>query len=454
MSTLITKGALLISAIIATFSANAQQSVLDGYVQEAFQSNKGLKDQYIQLDKSLYALKEAKTLFSPDVSLLSSYVKSGGGRTIDLPLGDMMNPVYSTLNQLTNSHNFSTLSNEKFQLNPDNFLDTKLRTSMPLINAEIYYNQQIKQEQLSQQQAAVNVFKRQLVQDVKAAYFQYYQACQAVAIYHSALSLINENIRINESLVRNGVRNNTALYRSRTEKEKTEASINEATNTRENAKAYFNFLLNKNLQDSIQLDSNLLEVPAAQVYSADINGREELQQYKHAVSALQLNTKLQRSYLVPKLNTFLDLGTQGAPERFDNTTRYYFFGVNLEWNIFNFHKSRYRIKQAETSMQSVSMMASQTEDQLRLQLQQARNTYGTAIRNYSSAKSQLDFAERYYRDQLKIYKEGQLLYLELLDAQNQLTQARLQTSVTQAAVQTAFAGVERAQASYPINNNK
>ncbi|RAJ82047.1 outer membrane protein TolC [Chitinophaga dinghuensis] len=454
MFTFFTKGALLIGFITSTIAVQAQQTVLDDYIQQAFNSNKGLKEQHMQLDKALYALKEAKSLFGPDVTFLASYIKSQGGRTIDLPLGDLLNPVYGSLNQLTGSH-FPMLANQNFQLNPDNFLDAKVRTSMPLINAEIYYNQQIKKEQISQQQAAENVYKRQLVQDVKTAYYQYYQSVQAVAIYNSALGLINENIRINESMVRNGIRNNTALYRSKTEKEKTDAAINQAENVRENAKAYFNFLLNRNLGDSITLDSTLLSQPASGALAyGDINNREELQQYKHAISAYELNTKLQRAYIIPKLSTFLDLGSQGAPTKFDNTTRYYMFGFNLEWNLFTFHKSKYRIRQAETNVAAINIAASQTQDQLQLQLQQARNNYATAIRNFSAAKTQLDFAERYYRDQLKVYKEGQLLYLELLDAQNQLTQARLQTAVTQAGVQTAFAAVERAQASYNIDINK
>lgn len=220
MYTSITKGALLICLLTSAFRSFAQHTVLDQYIQTAFQSNKGLKEQHFQLNKAMTALQEASSLFGPNVAFLGSYTKASGGRTIDIPIGDIMNPVYGTLNQLTNSHNFKSLSNVSEQLNPDNFYDAKFRASLPLINAEIYYNQKIKREQITQQQAALNVYKRELVRDIKTAYYRYYQSSQAVAIYNTALALINENIRINESMVRNGIRNNTALYRSQTEKEK------------------------------------------------------------------------------------------------------------------------------------------------------------------------------------------------------------------------------------------
>ena len=290
------------------------------------------------------------------------------------------------------------------------------------------------------------------MRDIKTAYYQYYQAAQSVAIYNNALSLIKENIRINESMVRNGVRNNTALYRAQTEKEKTDADIKKAMNARQNSKAYFNFLLNRGLEEDIRLDSTLLLMPE-HLPGMDINGREELAQYKSATNAYRLNEQLQRSYLVPKLSTFIDLGSQGMGASFNKDTRYYLFGINLEWNIFSSHKYKYKIQQAANDVQTISNTAAQTTDALRLQLYQAVNDYQTAVLNFRTAQSQLSFAERYYRYQMKVYKEGQLLYIELLDAQNQLTQAQLQTAVAQASVQTAYAVVERTQASYNINNN-
>lgn len=453
MYTLVKKGSMLTASLAVSITSFAQRNVLDDYIQQAFHNNKGLKSQQFELTQSMLALQEAKSLFGPNVAVLGSYTKSKGGRTIDFPIGDIMNPVYNSLNQLTNSHQFKSLDNVSVQLNPDNFYDAKVRASLPLINAEIYYNQKIKQEQISQQQAALNVYKRELVKDIKTAYFQYYQVYQSVDIYRNAMLLINENIRINESMVRNGIRNNTALYRAKTEQEKITADINQAENNRRNAKAYFNFLLNRELDADIQLDSTLLNT-RAYLPGNDISGREELQQYKSATKALQLNEKMQRSYLVPKLNTFIDLGSQGTFAAFNRDTRYYLFGVNLEWNIFSSNKQKYRIQQANNQVLQVKNDADKTADALQLQLYQSIQDYQTAIANLAAAKSQLSFSEKYYRDQLKVYKEGQLLYLELLDAQNQLTQSQLKHTMALAAVQTAYANVERTQAAYDISEHQ
>ena len=92
---------------------------LENYINTAFDNNQGLTSQQLQLEKSLYALKEAHALFLPNISFGASYSKADGGRTIDLPLGDLLNPVYKSLNQLTGSTKFPDLQNKSVLLNSE-----------------------------------------------------------------------------------------------------------------------------------------------------------------------------------------------------------------------------------------------------------------------------------------------------------------------------------------------
>ena len=456
MSTLFTKGmAFIVVVVLLTHNTKAysQSATLDNYIGEAFKNNENIHIQHLQLDKALYALKEAGTLFLPNISLLGTYTKAAGGRTIDLPIGDLLNPVYSSLNTLTASHSFPQVQNQSILLNPDNFYDTKFRTTLPLIDAELYYNRKIKNEQVSMQQASLNVYKRELVKSIKNAYYQCYEADKAITIYTNALVMVTENIRINESLLKNGVKNNTALTRAQTEKQKTETLITQARNNKKNAEAYFNFLLNKPLNSDIIIDTTLFTNDAFTTTTTDdITGREEFTQLNKAISALTWNEQMQRAYLVPKLNTFLDLGSQGFNFKYDNKTQYYMFGLNLQWDLFAAGRNNYKIKQAKADVNMLKAQYNQTDQALQLQMEQSRNNYNTAISAFNTARTQLTLAEKYYTDQLRVYKEGQLLYIELLDALNQLTDARLNLAVARANVLTAIAETERNTATYPINN--
>ena len=433
--------------------AQQQSRQLDDYISLAFEQNQGLKQQNFDLEKSLFALKEAKAMYLPTVSMLGSYTKSAGGRTIDVPVGDLVNPIYSALNQLTSSSKYPQVANQSFLLNPDNFYDVKLRTSLPLINAEIRYNKLIKQQLISSQQAAVNVYKRALVKDIKTAYYHYFQALKGVEAYRSALLLIDENIRVNTSLLKNGVRNGTALLRAQTEQEKTNAALINAQRNVDNASAYFNFLLNRPLKETILIDSaaiaNVLVVPDT---TTGIGGREELKQLNSLKEANNLDYKLQRSNLIPKLSTFIDLGSQGMDFKVNDKTRYYLWGVNLQWDIFTGGKNKFRAAQAQSNIKANTAKIDETEQSFKLQLVQAHNNYKAAKAACTSAISGLSFAGKYYRDQLKAYRAGQLLYLELIDAQDQLTSAKLRMADTQADLQITLAELERGQATYPLNN--
>ena len=97
---------LLVALFIVTVHPLSAQNRLDEYIREGLASNQSIKQQTFILDKNMYALKEAKSMFLPDVSFLTTYTKADGGRTIDFPTGDLLNGAYATLNQLTGTNSF------------------------------------------------------------------------------------------------------------------------------------------------------------------------------------------------------------------------------------------------------------------------------------------------------------------------------------------------------------
>jgi hypothetical protein len=141
---------IVIASLFVSSSTNAQD-IPQQYIDEALNNNLVLKEKKVSLDKCLVALKEARSLFLPTAWFETQYTVAKGGRSIDIPVGDLLNPVYKTLNQLTATNHFPTVSNTSEQLLPNNFYDARIRTTMPLINPEIRINRDIKQQQISLQ---------------------------------------------------------------------------------------------------------------------------------------------------------------------------------------------------------------------------------------------------------------------------------------------------------------
>lgn len=422
------------------------QSKLDGYIEVGLKNNEVIKQHNFDINKSMYALKEARSLFYPTVSLNGSYTKAEGGRTIDIPIGDMLNPVYNTLNQITNSNAFPTLENQSVLINPDNFYDAKIHTTMPLLNFEIIYNKRIKNQQTSLQKIELEIYQRELVKEIKIAYYKYLQSVEGIKIYQDALALVKENQRVNKSLFKNEKINRTAVLRSDNEVIRIQANLETAKQNSNNAQSYFNFLLNEKLDAVIEVDEN--ETPPIDAVSENTQNREELQKLTQAKEINDNVSKLTQSYWFPKVNGFADFGIQDFDFEVNKQSRYYFAGVGLEWNIFSGNKNKFKLKQTEEDDKKISSQIDNVKQQLLLQFQVSQNNLKSALEQFYADKNQKESAKKYNEDITKLYKEGQAIYIELLDAQNQWVNAQLNTNIALYNSWIAFAELERANATF------
>src|SRR3546814_20475137 len=78
--------------------------------------------------KAMLGLETSKSFYLPSVSFQTAYSTANGGRNIPLPLGDLLNEAYATLNQLTGTQRFPQLQNESINFLPYNYYDAKIRT--------------------------------------------------------------------------------------------------------------------------------------------------------------------------------------------------------------------------------------------------------------------------------------------------------------------------------------
>ncbi len=245
----------LISMIIVSLlksNVSIAQSTLDGYIQEGLESNLLLKQKHISLEQANYSLKEANSYFLPSINFSAGYTHGQGGRSIDLPIGDLLNPVYGTLNELMSSDAFPQIENVKQTFFPNNFYDAHVRTSIPILNTDLNGNKSIQHGQVALKNHEIKIYQRELIKNIKIAYFNYMNALEAKKIFESALDLVQQNVKVNQSLLQNGKGLPAAVLRAQSEHENVRAQLNDAENNVKNAQNYFNFLLNKELSSPIE----------------------------------------------------------------------------------------------------------------------------------------------------------------------------------------------------------
>ena len=429
----------------------ASQQIPEQYISEGLNNNLVLQEKKVTFDKSLVSLKEAKSLFLPTTWLEGQYSLAQGGRSIDIPVGDLVNPVYKTLNQLTGTNSFPTIKNVSEQLLPNNFYDLRLKTTMPIINPDLKYNREIRQEQNQLQQNEIDIYKRELVKEIKIAYYNFLQSTKAILIYQNALEVVNQNLRVNQSLLANGKGLPAYVSRSESEVKQVESQLQNAINTKLNAKAYFNFLLNKPLTDSIIIaepgDAPLNSDLFVNI-EPDIKNREELSSWKIATNINDLTQHMNRAYKTPRLNAFVDLASQGYKFKVDNKSIFYLAGLQLQVPIFSGKRNLYKIEQTQLDAKAISLNKNETEQQLELSAFTSRNNAITAYNTYNASIKQEESARQYFKLIDRGFKEGVNSFIEYLDARNQLTNAQIQANINQYKVLIALADYERQTSSY------
>jgi outer membrane protein TolC len=363
-----------------------------------------------------------------------------------------LNPVYTSLNQVTQSDAFPHVENVKQNFFPKDFYDARVRTSVPLINTDLYVNRTIQSQQVMLKQYELDAYKRQLVLDIKTAYYSHVAAEAAVKIYKSALALVNKNVEINESLLRNGKSLPATVLRSRSEAERVKADLNSSRNQVRNARQYLNFLVNRDLDHEVNTSSSLENIAFLTDSSGMVTNREEIQMLRVQQAINESSLRMTRLSRLPKVNAFLDVGTQASGWKYNEDSRYYLVGVQFSVPIFQGFRNNINIRQNKLEIQKTEQQFNNTSRQLELAATHASNQLQTTIQNYQAAQEQLKSAQSYFHLIEKGYQEGVNSLIEFLDARNQFTNSQLQLNLRQLEVLTAQARVERETASYSFQN--
>ncbi|MCB9320271.1 MAG: TolC family protein [Lewinellaceae bacterium] len=417
------------SALIATCWANNQQ----------------LKAHDFQLRQAEAALKEAQGLYLPNLSFGTQYTLAAGGRAIDFPVGDLLNPVYSTLNQITGSQQFQSLENQSIQFLPNNFYDARFRVQQVLFNPDLAINRALKSAQIDLKQLEIKAYKRELSKEVMNAYFQWRQADQAISIFQEADTLLVEAARTTQSMLRNGIALPSALSRIESEQASLKAQQIDAAANEENAWAYLTYLLGTN-EERVNIILDMPDLPDSM--SNPSGAREELAQLDQAIAMQQLAFEKEDRFYQPRLGAQLDIGSQA----FDfNWAPYALLGVSLTWNIYDGKQHRYRQEQAQAAVDARIQQKAFANDQIELQKKVAANNLRSAILQAKTFQPRIRATEKAYREVYRKYQEGTANYLELLDARTQITQARIANSLARFMAWSKWADYIYAAASYPID---
>ena len=430
-------------------------AVIDEYVREGLKSNLGLRAQSLEVERSVAALDEARARYFPEVGLAARYTRAEGGRTIELPLGQALNPAYQTLNDLLVAQGqqpqFPVVQDETIAFLREREQDTHVSLRMPLLQPAIPAAVRAQRELLGASEYAHVALARRLKRDITVGYLNWLSAVRTRGIVDASVSLLNENLRVNDSLFRNGKITQDQVLRARAELLAVTQQSREAQNLASQAQSYLNFLLNRPLDTALENAEVAADVAArtqalADLRSAALANRPELAEVAHLARASEAQEKLARAERWPTLSLGADGGIQGEEYEFGRGSNYATVSLLLNWTFFDGGARRAAVRQANAQARRTATQRDELTQQVQLEVQQSLDRLNTSADSLATADARADAARAAFRIASRKRDEGTISQVEFIDARSSLTGAELNLNVTRFAVLARQAELDYATA--------
>ncbi|NQX84744.1 MAG: TolC family protein [Flavobacteriaceae bacterium] len=264
--------------------------------------------------------------------------------------------------------------------------------------------------------------------------------------------LAEENIKIlerNKAVLQKNLDETTTIYNNGLEEEESveqlqitlaevKSSLNNTTRLKTLSYQMLNVTLGRDINAITTLSDNLDALTLKNIDLKLIASKNDVKNtidYKIAANdtrSKELLLKLEKSKSLPTLNAFINGGYNGNNDQFkflDNTQQWFgssLIGVTMNVPIFSSFGRSAATQRARINLEKSKHTLSESEQKLKLQIEQAKSNYQFAIEDYDNKKESLALAERIEAKNQTKFFEGIASSFELRQAQMQLYSSQQQ----------------------------
>ncbi|MBU3822186.1 TolC family protein [Flavobacteriaceae bacterium XHP0103] len=273
---------------------------------------------------------------------------------------------------------------------------------------------------------------------------------EAETILQRNVEVLKKNLSDIEAMYNNGLEEEESVEQLQITLSGVESNLNNIRRLKKIAYQMLNLTMGLDINTQTVLTDNLESLTNNNIDLALIEGEESIESttdYKIALNdkvSKELLVKLEKSKALPTLSASLTGGYLSYSDSFtffDSGQPYYGFGVfgfNLNIPIFSSGLRSASTQRAKINLEISKENLTETEQQLKLQIDTAKSDYQFAIEEYGNKKKNLELAE-------KIEQKNETKFFEGVGSSFDLRQAQLQLYTSQQ---------EYLQAMLDVINNK
>ena len=425
----------------------AQTPSLDAYVEEGFRQNRqvairGLETAIAERDQA-----SIRAGLLPSARFNADYMRAGGGRTIDIPAGDLINPAHRAINGILERDVLPTdVANVREQLLTDDFHDTYLEVAVPLLQPQARAAVRAQSARVAQSRAAEATERNRLRYDIQVAYYDHHRATLRRRALDSARAVLRETLRVGEKLVASGVETRDVVYAAEARLSALDAETRAADGRVQQTRRQFNLLLGRPAGSGVDLDvappTEAMVLERAALAAAALARRSELDGLRQATQAATHQLRGARAYRVPSITLGARAGFQGFGYGFGDDQDYFLATVNLSIPLFAGGANEARVARAQLELQRLGLEAEDLTARIDAEARAAADALATASALRDARRSARVQAAESLRQVEGGFRQNSTRLLELEAARLRLSDARLAEALAAVDVAAAAAALQ------------
>jgi len=385
-------------------------------VKTALENNLNYKAQQLNTAISTKNIAIAKSYLFPTLKFENNYFVANGGRKIQFASGDLINPIYKQLYQLTGNSNYNKIiHNFEEQFYPDNFYRSAVNISWAMISKKAIFKHKTAQKLSEISTIQLELAKNNLIKDVKTSYFEFYKINKLLLFQDSLINYLNKVISKTKKLVQYGYASQIDIDQLKYEITKQEQQKLELSGNYDILQKQFSSLLGKS--DFVySFNDDDTNIDNFRIHSEnDINNKKELKVYELNQELIELDKNKNNNW-IPETSLSLKSGFEGDLNAINSDTDYFYLGVlNLNWNLFEGRRVKYNKEQLHLKTKLNKARKEKYTDKL-------KNLLAQKLKNITTEKASLllltqkkELSFKILNHQKKKYLQGDIDITDLLN---------------------------------------
>ncbi|MHB1328488.1 MAG: TolC family protein [Gemmatimonadales bacterium] len=414
---------LLSLALISTAwtGLSAQNQDLAAFLRDAAAAHAGVASERLALERDRIAVGRAKALRLPTLSLEAMWVEQQGG----VDIGDLINPAFAALNDITATDRFPTDVSFRFPLKQD----ARARLALPLFDAAIPAAVAATAAARDAQEARFATAERDLTIALQVGLTRHAAAVEVVRLRQATLAALDEQVRATERRAAAGLDAPDVVLRARADRAEAAQQVLEAERSRDAARRAMNRLARRPLDAELPTvtDTSFVTTVPASLDQArqHTSRRSELEAADAAMRQAGAGRAAALAPSLPTVNLALDYGFQGNRWRFSNDNDFTQMTVQARWTPFTSGRNSRRRAEAALEAERATLARQDVHEQLRLEVEDAWDAVNTAEAALRPATEREAAAARTLDLVRRRWDEGLASHLELVSAQASATAAHV-----------------------------